>query len=168
LSNYGASTRGSTSTVKRDRTLSMVAGALGILMFAFGFLRWLNLGVGGTTHKFSGYALYMPTSAVIALSLAAGLIAVLAASERRPGRGVHSAVPTGLAAASLLVAIGIFLGKGAISPTLGSKVGVEIGLILGLITAAVQTIVLAMGLTTRHDDGGDTRSGARETDQPVR
>jgi hypothetical protein len=168
LSSYGASTRGSTSTVKRDRTLSMVAGVLGILMFAFGFLRWLNVGDGRTENKFSAYALYMPTSAVIGLSLAAGLIALLAASERRPGRGVHNAVPTGLAAASLLLAIGILLGKGAISPTIGSKVGVEIGLILGLITAAVQTIVLAMGLTTRHDDGDDTRTGTRETDQPAR
>jgi len=168
VSNYGASTRRSTSTVQRDRTLSMIAGLLGILMFAFGFLRWLNLGVNGTTHKFSAYALYMPTSVVIGLSLAAGLIALLAANERRPGRGVHSAVPTGLAAASLLLAIGILLGKGAISPTLGSKVGVEIGLILGLITAAVQTIVLAMGLTTRHDDGDDMRTGTRERDRPVR
>jgi hypothetical protein len=83
----------------------------------------------------------------------------------RPGA---AACPTGLAAASLLLAIGILLGKGAISPTLGSKVGVEIGPILGLITAAVQTIALAMGLTTRHDDGDETRTGTRETSRPVR
>lgn len=123
---------------------------------------------GDTKLKFSGYAFQMPTTAVIGLSVAAGLIALLAANERRPGRGVRSAVPTGPAASSLLLAIGIFLGKGAISPSLGDKVGVEIGLILGLITAAVQTVVLAMGLTTRNDDGDDTRTGTRETDRPVR
>lgn len=168
MSAYSSSSHSSSSTVKRDRTLSTIAGALGILMFALGFLRWLNVGGGDTKHKFSGYALQMPTTAVIGLSLAAGLIALLAANERRPGRGVHSAVPTGLAASSLLLAIGIFLGKGAISPSLGDKVGVEIGLILGLITAAAQTIVLAMGLTTRHDDGDDTRTATHETDRPGR
>jgi hypothetical protein len=155
LSTYGASTGGYASTAKRERTLSMIAGALGILMFVWGFLRWLNVGDGRTTEKFSGYAFSMPTTAVVGLSLAAGLIAVLGATERRPGRGVPSAIPTGLAATSFLLAIGILLGKGAISPSLGSKVGVEIGLILGLITAAIQTIVLAIGLASRHDDGVD-------------
>jgi hypothetical protein len=62
-----------------------------------------------------------------------------------------SAIPTGMAATSLLLAVGIWLGKGAISPDLGSEVGVEVGLILGVITALVRTIVLAMGLKSRHD-----------------
>jgi len=135
--------------------LSLVAGALGILMFIWGFLRWLNVGEGRNEHKFSGYAFEMPTTAIIGLSLAAGLIALLGASERRPGRGVPSAIPTGLAATSLLLAIGVLLGKGQISPTFGDKVGIEIGLILGLVTAALQTIVLGMGLASRHDDGFD-------------
>jgi hypothetical protein len=152
-------THHSASTAARERTLSMVAGVLGILMFAFGFLRWLNVGGSPDKHKFSGYALEMPTTAIIGLSLAAGLIAFLGATERRAGRGVPSAVPTGLAATSLLLAIAVLLGKGSISPSLGSKVGVEIGLILGLITAALQTIVLAMGLSSRHDDGRDSRTG---------
>ncbi len=72
--------------------------------------------------------------------------------ERRPGRGVPSAIPTGLAAASLLIAIGVFLGKGAISPEVGDRIGVEIGLILGIATAALQTLVLGIGLASRHDD----------------
>jgi hypothetical protein len=135
----------------------MIAGLLGILMFVWGFLRWFKVGDDPHQFKYSGYAFQMPTTAVIGLSLAAGLIALLGATERRPGRGVPSAVPTGLAAASLLLAIGVLLGKGSISPALGSKVGVEIGLILGLITAALQTIVLAVGLSSRHDDGGTTR-----------
>jgi Family of unknown function (DUF5336) len=134
----------------------MVAGLLGILMFVWGFLRWLNVGDGPDQHKYSGYAFQMPTTAVIGFSLAAGLMALLGAMERRPGRGVPSAIPTALAATSLLLAVGIFLGKGAISPDLGGQVGVEIGLILALITALLQTIVLGMGLASRHDDRVDT------------
>ena len=37
-------------------------------------------------------------------ALATGLIALLGATERRPGRGVPSAIPTGLAATSFLLA----------------------------------------------------------------
>ena len=54
-----------------------------------------------------------------------------------------------MAATGLLLAVGIYLGKGGISPDLGSEVGVEIGLILGVITALAQTIVLGMGLASR-------------------
>src|SRR4051795_11078158 len=115
----------SSSNMGRERMLSMVAGVLGILMFVWGFLRWLKVGDGADRHKFSGYAFEMPTTAVIGLSLAAGLIALLGATERPPGRGVPTAVPTGLAATSLLLAIGVLLGKGQISPTLGDKVGIE-------------------------------------------
>ena len=102
----------------------------------------------------------MPTAAVVGISLATGLMALLGAFERRPGRGVPSAIPTAMAATSLLLAVGVWLGKGAISPGLGAEVGVEIGLILALITAAVQTIVLAMGLRSRYDDN--------RSDDPVR
>lgn len=165
MSTYGAAATGSNST-GRERMLSMIAGALGILMFVWGFLRWLNVGDGQSQHKFSGYAFQMPTTAVVGFSLAAGLIALLGATERRAGRGVPSAIPTGLAATSLLLAVGIFFGKGEISPTVGSEVGVEIGLILALITAVLQTIVLAIGLASRHDDRYDSR--AANPDQPVR
>jgi hypothetical protein len=137
----------------------MIGGALGLLMFLLGFLRWLSVGDGDNQSKFSGYAFQMPTTAIIGLSLAAGMIALLGATERRRGRGVPSAIPTGLAATSLLLAIGVLAGKGEISPSLGDEVGVEIGLILGLITAGVQTVVLGMGLASRHDDDDyDTRT----------
>jgi hypothetical protein len=143
--------------------LSMIAGGLGIVMFLLGFLRWLKIGEGDARQKYSGFAFGMPTTAVIGLSLAAGLIAVLGATERRRGRGVPSAVPTGLAATSFLLAVGIFLGKGAISPELGSKVGVEIGLILGLLVALIQTVVLGMGLASRRDqDDYDTAGQPRQ------
>ena len=150
----------SDASLRRERMLSMIAGALALLMFIWGFLRWLSVGEGKSQRKFSGFAFSMPTTAIIALSLAAGIIALLGAMERRPGRGVPSAIPTGLAATSLLVAIGVILGKGAISPDLGDQVGIEIGLILGTITAAVQTVVLAMGLASRHknDDDYNTRN----------
>jgi uncharacterized protein DUF5336 len=133
--------------------MSMVAGLLGILMFVWGFLKWLKVGSGSDAHKLGGYAYTMPTTAVVGLSLAAGLIALLGATENRPGRGVPSAIPTGLAAASFLLALGILLGKGSVSPDAGDKIGVQIGLILGLITAILQTLVLAAGLVSRHDDG---------------
>ena len=137
----------------------MLAGLLGLVMFALGFLRWLSVGEGDDQSKYSGFAFQMPTTAIIGFSLAAGLIAGLGAMERRRGRGVPSAVPTGLAATAFLLAVGVYLGKGAISPELGDDVGVEIGLILGLVVAAVQTLVLAMGLASRNDDDDhDTRT----------
>src|SRR4051794_34836229 len=155
----GREVRRESPTTSRERSLAMIGGALGILMFIFGFLRWLSVGGGDQQRKYSGFAFQMPTTAIIGLSLAAGLIALLGATETRRGRGVPSAVPTGLAAASLLLAIGVLLGKGAISPDLGDHVGVEIGLILGLLTAIVQTVVLGMVLASRHDDDDyDTRS----------
>lgn len=141
----------------------MIGGALGVLMFIWGFLKWLSLGSGDTQNKYGGYALQVPTTAVIGFSLAAGLIALLGATERRAGRGVPSAIPTALAATSLLLAIGIYLGKGSISPKIGGKVGVEVGLILALITALLQTVVLGMGLASRHDDDAATSTGSRNT-----
>ena len=148
-------------TTKRERSLSMLGGLLGLIMFAVGFLRWLSLGEGDDQSKYSGFAFQMPTTAIIGLSLAAGLIALLGATEKRRGRGVPSAVPAGLAATGLLLAIGVYLGKGAISPELGDEVGVEIGLVLGIITAAVQTVVLGMGLASRHDDDDDRDNRTR-------
>jgi hypothetical protein len=162
---------GSTSSLRRERILSIIAGALGILMFAWGFLRWLNVGDGVNQRRFSGYAFEMPTTAVIGFSLAAGLMALLGATDRRAGRGVPGAVPTALAGTSLLLASAIFLGKGAISPTLGSDVGVEVGLILALSTAAAQTIVLILNLVSRHDhvdayDSGAARGGSAYPTNP--
>jgi hypothetical protein len=159
MSTYGsptAPTRGSAHDSQRERMLALVGAALGVLMFIWGFLKWLNIGGSDQKQKYAGYAFGMPTTAVVGLSLAAGLIALLGASERRAGRGVPTAVPTGLAATSFLIALGILLGKGSISPDGGDKVGVEIGLILGLITAAVQTIVFAIELASRKEDAANT------------
>jgi hypothetical protein len=144
--------------LKRERALSMTAGLLGVLMFVWGFLRWFNVGnEANTQHRYSGYAFQSPSVAVIGLSLAAGLMAALGAMERRRGRGVPSAVPTALAATSLLLAIAVALGKGAISPTFGAKIGLEVGIYLAIATAAVQTIVLALEMRNRHHDRLDSR-----------
>jgi hypothetical protein len=156
---------GNDAAVQRERMLSMVAGALGVLMFIWGFLKWLKIGDGDNAQKYAGFAFGMPTTAVIGLSLAAGLIALLGATERRAGRGVPSAIPTGLAAASLLVAVGILIGKGSISPDAGDKVGVQIGLILGQLTALVQTAVLGMGLASRHDDANHRVASGAHSDR---
>src|SRR4051812_47681425 len=165
----GATYRDTNPQLKRERALSMTAGLLGLLMFVWGFLRWFNVGdQANAQRRYSGYAFETPSSAVVGFSLAAGLMAALGAMERRRGRGVPSAVPTALAATSLLLAIAIALGKGAISPSLGNKVGLEIGIYLAIATAALQTIVLAMGLASRHDDRDDDQDrsaqyGSRST-----
>src|SRR3712207_5514396 len=159
----GTPGRDVSETTARERTLSTIAGLLGLVMFALGFLRWLSVGEGDDQSKFSGFAYQMPTTAIIGLSLAAGLIALFGAMERRRGRGVPSAVPTGLAATSLLLAIGVYLGKGAISPELGDEVGVEIGLVLGIIVAVLQTVVLGMVLGSRHDDDHDHDTSVRRS-----
>ena len=138
--------------LQRERMLSMAGGVLGILMFVWGFLRWFEVGGDQDQLKYSGFAFQMPTTAVVGFGLAAGVIALLGATERRPGRGVPSAIPTGLAATSFLLAVGIYLGRDAISPDVGADVGAEIGLILALITSLVQTVILGIGLASRHDD----------------
>jgi hypothetical protein len=149
------------ASLRRERMLSMVGCVLGILMFVWGFLRWLKFEPSGsgqagqTIRKFSGFAFQMPTTAVIGFSLAAGLAALFGATERRNNRGVPSAIPCALAATGFLLAVGIYLGKGAISPDIGDKVGTEVGLVLALITSLLQTIVLGMVLLSRHDDDRD-------------
>ena len=158
---YTENTAHADAKLKRERLLSIIAGGLGILMFIWGFLRWLNVGEGDDQSKYSGYAFQMPTTAIIGFSLAAGLMALLGATERRPGRGVPSAVPTAMAATSLLLALGVYVGKGAISPELGAEVGVEIGLILAVVTALLQTVALGMGLMSRHDDRENTSTRSR-------
>jgi Family of unknown function (DUF5336) len=161
------STTTDSDALRRERMLSTIGGALGLLMFIWGFLRWFNVGDGADQHKYSGYAFQMPTVAVIGFSVAAGLMALLGRTERRADRGSPSALPTAMAATALLLAIGVFLGKGAISPTLGSEVGVEIGLVLALITALVQTIVLGMGWKSRRDDDRPADAARTRRQQPI-
>jgi hypothetical protein len=166
MSGYGSPTRGSVSASNRERMLSMVAAGLGILMFVWGFLKWLSLHDNDQDQKYAGYAFGMPTTAVIGLSLAAGLMALLGAMDRRDGRGVPSAIPTALAATSLLLAIGIMIAKDNVSPEVTDDVGIEIGLILGLITAILQTAVLAMGLASRRQDEANTGAPTYAGQQP--
>jgi hypothetical protein len=132
--------------------LSMIAGGLGLLMFVWGFLRWFSVGDDPDELKYSGFAFQTPSSAVMGFSVAAGLMALLGSSEPRRGRGVPSAIPTALAATSFLLAVGIYFGREAISPSDAVEVGVEIGLILALITSLLQTVALGIGLASRHDD----------------
>ncbi len=147
------------SRSQRERMLSIAAAVLGLLMFVWGFLRWFKVGDDPDQLEYSGFAFQMPTSAVIGFSVAAGFMAFLGATERRPGRGVPSAIPTALAATSFLLAVGIYAGKDEISPDVAAEVGVEIGLILGLITSLLQTLILGVGLASRQDDDdlGDAR-----------
>jgi Family of unknown function (DUF5336) len=166
MSSYDSPTRGSASASNRERLLSMVAGGLGVLMFVWGFLKWLSLNDNGHEQKYAGFAFAMPTTAVIGLSLAAGLMALLGAADRRSGRGVPSAIPTALAATSLLLAIGILIAKDNVSPEVTDDVNVEIGLILALITAIVQTVVLALGLASRKEDAANTGTST-QTGQPT-
>src|SRR3954454_1439667 len=159
------------ASLKRERMLSMIGALLGILMFIWGFLRWFKFEpgtgqAGETVRKYSGYAFQMPTTAVIGFSLAAGLAALMGATERRNNRGVPSGIPFALAVTSFLLAVGVYLGKGAISPDIGDKVGTEVGMILGLITAFVQMIVLGMVLMSRRDD--DTRDDFVREDADLR
>ncbi|HJQ43540.1 MAG TPA: DUF5336 domain-containing protein [Jatrophihabitantaceae bacterium] len=155
---YGTPTRESGAASQRERMMSLAGAALGLLMFIWGFLKWLHLEDNGAKQKYSGYAFGMPTTAVIGLSVAAGVLALLGAMERRSGRGVDSAVPFGLAVTSALLAIGLLIGKGSISPS-GSfaDVGVEVGLILAVITAILQALVLGAEWASRRSDAADTR-----------
>jgi hypothetical protein len=138
--------------------MSLAAALLGLLMFIWGFLKWFHLEDSGDKQRYAGYAFGMPTTAAIGFSIAAGMLALFGAMERRPGRGVDSAVPLAMSATSLLLIIGLLIGKGSISPHNSfAHVGVEVGLILGLITAILQTLVLGAAWASRSSDAADTR-----------
>lgn len=141
MSGFGA-TKFAAPGAQRDRMLALIGGLLGLLMFIWGFLKWIRLEDNGQKQSYAGYAFGMPTTAVIGLSIAAGLVAVLGALDPREGRGVPSAIPLGLAGASLLLVIGVFTGKSSISDFGGTKVSADVGLVLGLITAVLQTAAL--------------------------
>ena len=153
------------SSDRRERTLSIVAAVLGIVMFALGFLRWLEVGSGDTQQEYSGFAWAMPTTAVIGFSLAAGIIAFLGASDRAGG-GAYPRRSLPESRRHELAPGGWHLsGRDGISPDSGADVGVEIGLVLALITALVQTIVLVMGLVSRWDQ--DERDTLGRTGQAI-
>jgi hypothetical protein len=141
------------SSAQRERMMSFVAAALGVLMFIWGFFKWLKPESSGSGQSYGGYAFSMPTTAVIGTSLAAGLIALFGALDRREGQGVPTAVPLGLAATSALLALGILLGKGSVTHIDGGAVKVQVGLILALITAILQTLVLGAEWMSRQNEG---------------
>ena len=139
----------STSDAQRERMLSYAGGALGVLMVVWGFLDWFEVGTDPDELKYTAYAFQMPTTAIIGFGFAAGLMAILGASDQRRGRGVPSAIPASLAATSFVLAICVYAGRDEVSPDLGVEVGAEIGLILAVITSLLQTLVLGVGLASR-------------------
>ena len=139
--------RPAASPVQRAAMMFYIAGGLGVLSFVWGFLKWITEGDGSSAIKYGGYSLGSPGVAVVGFSLAAGLLAAAAAWEK----STASLLPVVLAATSLLLAIGILIGKGSISAGGGGggpKTGIGIGLILELITVVVQIGVLVFGWMT--------------------
>jgi Family of unknown function (DUF5336) len=133
------------SPLQRAALLSYVAGGLGVLSFIWGFLKWITEGDGGDQVKVGAYAAGSPAVAVIGFSLAAGLLAAGAAWEKKP----PSLTPVVLAVTSLLLAIGILIGKGSVDlGGAGAKYGIAIGFILELITVILQVGVLVFGWMT--------------------
>ena len=144
---YGppAPSRPPASPVQRAALLSYVAGGLGVLSFVWGFLKWLTDSTGGGKTKFGAYALASPAVAIIGFSLAAGLLAAAATVEKKPA----SLTPVGLSVTSLLLVVGVLIGKSSVSARGGSAhVGVGIGLILELITVILQVAVLVFAWVT--------------------
>jgi len=124
--------------------MSYIAGGLGVLTFVWGFLKWITEGEGSGQGKLGGYAVGSPGVAVVGFSLAAGLLAAGLAWDKKP----LTLAPVALSVTSLLLAFGILIGKGSISPSGGAKFGIGIGLILALITVLAQVGVLVFGWMT--------------------
>lgn len=132
---------------QRAALLSYLAAGLGVLSFIWGFLTWYTEGQGDGETSYSGYALATQGSALVGLSLAAGLVALALVLDKRG----PSLVPTAVAAAGVLVAVGQMAGHGMIGVPKGSgeaHVGIGIGLILGLITVVLQLAALALAWMT--------------------
>jgi Family of unknown function (DUF5336) len=138
--------KASASPAQRAALLSYIAGGLGVLSFVWGFLKWVSEGEGDGKTQFAGYALGSQGAAVIGFSLAAGLLAAGLAWDNKP----PTLAPVAFSVTSLLLAIGILIGKGSIDTGGGgdAKVGIAIGLILELVTAAIQVGVLVFGWMT--------------------
>ncbi len=134
------------SPAQRAALLSYGAGVLGVLSFIWGFLKWVTEGSGSEQVKFGAYAVESPALAVIGFSLAAGLLAAGLAWDSKP----PTLAPVAFSVTSLLLVIGVLIGKGSID-TGGSgspKIGIGIGLILELITVILQVAALVYGWLT--------------------
>jgi hypothetical protein len=117
--------------------LHLLAGALGVLSFIWGFLTWFTEGHGGGAFHFAGYAFSSAGVAPIGLSILAGAIAVASTVDGK----LASFVPSAVAIAALLTVIGVAGGKGNVGPG-DAQIGMGVGLILELITCVVQVAVL--------------------------
>jgi uncharacterized protein DUF5336 len=138
--------RASASPTQRAAMFSYIAGGLGLLSFIWGFLKWITEGDGDGKVQLGGYAVQSPGVAVIGFSLGAGLLAAGLAWDKKP----PTLAPVVFAITSLLLVIGILIGKGSVD-TGGSgsaKIGIGIGLILELITVILQAGVLVFGWMT--------------------
>ncbi len=125
---------------QRARLLALVAGGLGVLMFIWGFLTWFTENTGEKT-SYGGYVFIGNSTAAIGFSIAAGLVALAHVYERKP----LALLPLALAATSLLLLIGLFIGKGKADSSSGSpNVGVSAGFVLGLITVILQVAALVL------------------------
>lgn len=126
------------SPAQRANIVGYVGGALGVLSFIWGFLKWFKAGGEGV----GGFSVYgSGSAAVVGFSLMAGVLAVAYVVEKRE---TTTLAPTALALTSALLALGLLIGKGSIQGE-HIKIGAGIGLILGLITSIVQTVVLGYG-----------------------
>ena len=134
----------SASPAQRAAMLSYAAGGLGVLSFIWGFLKWITEGEGSDKGKLGGYAVQSPVVAVVGFSLAAGLLAAGLAWDNKP----PTLAPVAFSVTSLLLTIGILIGKGSVEPSGGAKFGIGIGLILELITVILQAGVLIFGWMT--------------------
>jgi len=117
--------------------MHFVAGALGVLSFIWGFLTWFTEGHGDGAFHFAGYAFSSAGVAPIGLSILAGAIAVAYTVDGKAA----SFVPSAVAIAALLTAIGVAGAKGNVGPG-DAQIGMGVGLILELITCVVQVAVL--------------------------
>src|SRR4029078_10646207 len=99
------------STMQTPAPVAYVAGGLGVLMFIWGFLKWLKLSGGGENAHIGGYAWTSPAPAAIGFCLSAGLLAALNAWQKRP----PTLAPLAFSATGLLLVIAIFIGKGSFS-----------------------------------------------------
>ncbi|MEO9110974.1 MAG: DUF5336 domain-containing protein [Jatrophihabitantaceae bacterium] len=139
-----AAPRPPASPAQRAAILAYTAGGLGILSFIWGFLDWFTQGSGTDSPSASGYSLNgAGATAIVGLSLVAGLIAAAYAFEKH----VPTLVPAAFAVAALLLVVAVMIGKGGIddgSGDSGPDIGMGVGMILTLITSIVQVGVLVV------------------------
>jgi Family of unknown function (DUF5336) len=129
---------------QRAGLMCLLAGGLGVLSFLSGFLEWITEGDTSDSVSYGGYAVGSPALAIIGFSVAAGLLAVATTVERKPA----SLTPVVLSVTSLLLLVGLLIGKRSISTVGTEHVGVGIGLALDMATVLVQVAVLSFAWLT--------------------